>query len=56
VVVPESGAPEGFAADEDRQRHGMTHLDRAHCLDILHALAPKMDNPGIEWIENIPFN
>jgi hypothetical protein len=31
-------------------------IDEAHCLNILHAFATEGDNPGIEWIENIPFN
>jgi hypothetical protein len=39
VMVPKSGAPKGLAADENRQRQGMTRIDRAHCLNIVHASA-----------------
>jgi hypothetical protein len=56
VIVPESGPPEGLAAEKKGQRPGRTRIDLAHYLNILHALRPKMDNLGIEWIENIPFN
>jgi hypothetical protein len=39
VIVPESGSPEGLAADKKRRRCGRTRIDLAHCLSILHAFA-----------------
>ena len=39
VIVPERSTSKRLAADEDGQRNGVVRVDRAHCLNIVHASA-----------------